>query len=66
MRAMSKESAEHVAKELTALFPKTNKKPKYSKGFQRWLKLSRKKQQELVVRHNFNQQSAIAELEEQS
>lgn len=48
---------------LSELFPKTDKDPVYSLGFQRWQKLGRKKQQALMIRHNFDYNACINELQ---
>ncbi|MFK5948095.1 MAG: hypothetical protein QM500_04925 [Methylococcales bacterium] len=62
---MSEESAQLAAKELSTLFPKTEKEPVYSVGFTRWMKLSLSQKKALMIRHNFNQQLAIEELANQ-
>ena len=62
---ISKETATYAAKELTALFPKLDKEPEYSLGFQRWTKLTKAQRNTLMITYNFVYNDVISHLEKQ-
>lgn len=59
----SDESKAYIVKELTALFPKLDKEPEYSIGFQRWSKLTRAQRNAMYILHDFDYNACIADLE---
>lgn len=59
----SDESKAYIAKELTALFPKLDKEPEYSLGFQRFNKLTKAQRNAMYILHDFDYNAVIADLE---
>jgi hypothetical protein len=60
---ISPETAEFAANELAKIFPKLEKEPVYSLGFQRWQKLNSEKRKAIMIRNEFNYEECIRELE---
>ncbi|MBM5783177.1 MAG: hypothetical protein FJ368_07160 [Pelagibacterales bacterium] len=60
---ISQETANYAANELAKIFPKLDKEPVYSLGFQRWQKLNKEKRKALMIRNSFNYQNCLNELE---
>ena len=60
---ISKDAANLAAKELTKLFPKLDKEPEYSIGFQRWSKLKKSERQAVMVKHSFDYPAVLVYLE---
>jgi hypothetical protein len=60
---ISKDTANMAARELTKLFPKLDKEPEYSVGYQRWVKLSKREQQAIMILHKFDRDAVMAWLE---
>lgn len=60
---ISKETAEFASNELAKIFPKLDKEPTYSLGFQRWLKLNLEKRKAVMIRNEFNYQDCLRDLE---
>ncbi len=60
---ISKETAEFAANELAKLFPKLDKEPTYSLGFQRWQKLNSEKRKAVMIRNEFNYSECLKDLE---
>lgn len=60
---ISEETANFAAEKLVKIFPKLDKEPTYSLGFQRWQKLNKEKRKTLMIRNSFNYQNCLNELE---
>lgn len=60
---ISKDTAKAVGYELINLFPKLDKEPEYSIGFQLWSKLTKVKRSALMVTHGFDYQAVLNHLE---
>ncbi len=52
----------NAANTLSELFPKIEKEPVYSIGFQRWQKLSKAKSRALMIKNGFDYDKCIEEL----
>lgn len=58
------ETLKKAADVLTELFPKLEVEPTYSKGFQKWMLLSKKKKLALASMHGYSSTNAIKYLNE--
>jgi hypothetical protein len=63
---ISKENAKFAAPELIKIFGEKKENLNYSKGFQKWQKLSLKKIKALMLRNSFDYQKCLDELENQT
>lgn len=60
---ISQDTAKMASEELTKLFPKLDKEPVYSIGFQRWSKLKKSERQAVMVKHSFDYPAVLVYLE---
>jgi hypothetical protein len=60
---ISKDTAKMAAEELAKLFPKLDKDPQYSIGFQRWSKLKKSERQAVMIKHSFDYPAVLVYLE---